>query len=623
MSFREVREFCECLRTLGFHRVVSLSNFKDPNFELTAELIDWLISRLDGEITLPEDIETEAHRVDFITQAVAAASRSANIRMNARKLYGADSYAVKELLKVARYLCRARRLASNFGSGDRPLEDGASTAAVKSSMASAVGEDLRPMSFLSSEILEAGAKLHLLLGAETNTESSGGVKLARQKAVKFLEGISRNLNSEKEQTNVERQVKKKQVELERTSKRLEGLRKVRPAFMDEFEELQEYLEQLYEAYVDRFRNLDYLEKELDVINKEEQERFEEQERRLKALQKKLRDEEWKLLRGDMDTSSNMPIIDHNQYATEAQRPMSRDRNFRDGGRRGSRIRQQNERMQEGFRQMEHDEFGPSTGANMPADFDEPEFIDSASDGIVSIGSRPEEGLIGSSSTLNLVAGDAAQAGEDQDEDIIVESDGDAETLISLGGGSSSGEDVEIIEDTGFPEERRSALRYLGWLLLVPARFVGHLILFRMQAEKLFAIFDEFFNHESAPGEGLVDKVKATYTFEIFPQKVGSGESKKWTIDLKSKPGKCTTEEGGGDCLFQLSDKDFVQLAANKLNPQMAFMTGKLKIKGDLGKAMKFTPDLLPKVDMKVALDASKSPKDVVALVLSGGPKSKL
>lgn len=48
----------------------------------------------------------------------------------------------------------------------------------------------------------------------------------------------------------------------------------------------------------------------------------------------------------------------------------------------------------------------------------------------------------------------------------------------------------------------------------------------------------YFNHESNPGSSLVDKVNATYTFEIYPHKVGSGESKKWTIDLKTKPGKC-------------------------------------------------------------------------------------
>merc|ERR1719171_2623135 len=58
------------------------------------------------------------------------------------------------------------------------------------------------------------------------------------------------------------------------------------------------LEKYYEQYVSRFRNLDYLEHELDLLNKEEQEKMEENERALKKMQKRLREEEWRLLRGE-------------------------------------------------------------------------------------------------------------------------------------------------------------------------------------------------------------------------------------------------------------------------------------------------------------------------------------
>lgn len=37
--------FVEAMRRLGFPRVVSLENFRDPNFELVAECLSWLVAR--------------------------------------------------------------------------------------------------------------------------------------------------------------------------------------------------------------------------------------------------------------------------------------------------------------------------------------------------------------------------------------------------------------------------------------------------------------------------------------------------------------------------------------------------------------------------------------------------
>lgn len=50
-----------------------------------------------------------------------------------------------------------------------------------------------------------------------------------------------------------------------------------------------------------------------------------------------------------------------------------------------------------------------------------------------------------------------------------------------------------------------------------------------------------------------------------------------------------------DCCFILKDDVFFKLATGKMNPQLAFLQGKMKIKGSTQAAMKFTRDLFPKV----------------------------
>ncbi len=69
----------------------------------------------------------------------------------------------------------------------------------------------------------------------------------------------------------------------------------------------------------------------------------------------------------------------------------------------------------------------------------------------------------------------------------------------------------------------------------------------------------------------------------------------WTVDLKNGNGSIQDgKQGKADATFALLDNDAVDLFSGKLNPQTAFMQGKLKIKGNMQAAMKFTPDIFPK-----------------------------
>ena len=56
-----------------------------------------------------------------------------------------------------------------------------------------------------------------------------------------------------------------------------------------------------------------------------------------------------------------------------------------------------------------------------------------------------------------------------------------------------------------------------------------------------------------------------------------------------KDGTCAVAEGPGTnpaLTLQMSAQDWLDMTGGKQNPQMLFMSGKLKLKGDMGLAMK-------------------------------------
>ena len=74
-------------------------------------------------------------------------------------------------------------------------------------------------------------------------------------------------------------------------------------------------------------------------------------------------------------------------------------------------------------------------------------------------------------------------------------------------------------------------------------------------------------------------MKNTYVFDID----GAGT---WTVAIAD--GSITVTEGSSeaDCTFSASEESFQKIVAGEQNPTTAYMTGKLKIKGDMGAAMK-------------------------------------
>ena len=68
----------------------------------------------------------------------------------------------------------------------------------------------------------------------------------------------------------------------------------------------------------------------------------------------------------------------------------------------------------------------------------------------------------------------------------------------------------------------------------------------------------------------------------------------YEIDLKNGQGDVHQRKPkSADATFTMTDADFDNVCMGKLNPQIAFMQGKMKIKGNMAAASKFTPELFP------------------------------
>lgn len=78
------------------------------------------------------------------------------------------------------------------------------------------------------------------------------------------------------------------------------------------------------------------------------------------------------------------------------------------------------------------------------------------------------------------------------------------------------------------------------------------------------------------------KIDAVYQFNISGPEGGA-----WIVDCTAPGGKISAGTSpAARCTVSATDKDFLGIISGKLNPQMAFMSGKLKIQGDIGLAMK-------------------------------------
>ncbi|CAD8135172.1 unnamed protein product [Paramecium octaurelia] len=314
MSYRELRNFCEQMRALGYHRIISMENFRRPNFELVADILYWLALKYDPNTDISDNIDEERHRVEFIKQITTLFVSKARLKINPKRLYMADVYAVQEILKISTFLYKSQITSP-------AEEDEVHDFSLPSKLS-----NIKSHKVLAQEITDLATRLYDQLGKEDE------VRVAREKALQFLQNVSRGGNSQSEQSQIQKcietmlkqqdqnildmskyvsglerdqkqideKIKRKTKELEQAEKRLKGMTSVKPAYQEEYDRQEYELEKLYQIYVEKFRNLVYLEHVLDAQNKQEKMEQKKKNQILEGMRINFQDAYIKELRGGDD-----------------------------------------------------------------------------------------------------------------------------------------------------------------------------------------------------------------------------------------------------------------------------------------------------------------------------------
>lgn len=141
---------------------------------------------------------------------------------------------------------------------------------------------------IASALTQRGVTLYDLLNKEVSLREIRQAALSKayehEEVERLLKGSVQIMSQEMNKLNgmidsvqsnlasLDGKIEKRKGDLDRSQKRLLTLKKVRPAFMDEFEQLQTELSEVYKVYVNRFRCLAFLQNRIEEMNREDSER---------------------------------------------------------------------------------------------------------------------------------------------------------------------------------------------------------------------------------------------------------------------------------------------------------------------------------------------------------------
>jgi putative sterol carrier protein len=98
---------------------------------------------------------------------------------------------------------------------------------------------------------------------------------------------------------------------------------------------------------------------------------------------------------------------------------------------------------------------------------------------------------------------------------------------------------------------------------------------------------EFFQQlaaRTAGGASRTRGLRATYRFDV----AGAGS---WRVAVDDGAVSVSESDAAADCVVEASEETLLRIVRGELNPMGAFLTGKVRVQGDVGLAMRLR-DLL-------------------------------
>ncbi|CAK1546893.1 unnamed protein product [Leptosia nina] len=329
------------MRALGFPQPISLESFRSPNWNLLESCLRWMAARVEPDAVLAGGKETVEQRVAMITHALELFHTRANLKLNGKKLYGADGWAVKELLKVAALLRTALETSPSDPQDHTPLIY---------DISNRIGQ-IKQARALATDITAQGAFLYDLLAKEPENKETRERALSRPLDTSSSEAalrravsaVAAQVSETREQIDnvaaseaaLDAKLERRRAELQRAEKRLHTVQKIKPAYQAELSALEGEIEELWDQYVLRYRCVEALKHQLSLLETAQNEAAEEQQASIMQLIQKYETED---VLGKLSDSDDLESSgEERKRPRPATRPRTRLR-IKTAGTGGSEVR---------------------------------------------------------------------------------------------------------------------------------------------------------------------------------------------------------------------------------------------------------------------------------------------